>query len=90
MIPNRGINHDATKTIGMCLSWTHRKLKHIEFGALMAFPWKEKMKLLKGRMVATHFDCCVLSVLWLCAVGLSTLTFYYPVQLTKKLDLRLD
>jgi hypothetical protein len=55
------------------LLWTHEESRHQDLGAPLPYPWRERVKLLEGRVAAAHLDVvgcglwvvgCVLWVLW--------------------------
>ncbi len=64
--PNRQTSHRAAKPGHRHLAWDHREPRCHWLRALVFSPWRERAKLVEGRVAAAHFGCCVLCcVLWL-------------------------
>jgi hypothetical protein len=51
------------------LLWTHGESRRQDLGAPLPYPWRERAKLLEGRVAAAHLDvvgCGLWVVLWAC------------------------
>ncbi len=58
--PSKGTSRgDHEPTTGHLL-WNHGELRCQDLGAPLPYLWRERAKLLEGRVAAAHFGCCVL------------------------------
>ncbi len=58
--PSKGISCGDHKPTTRHLMWTHGESRRQDLGAPLPYLWRERVKLLEGRVVAAHVGCCVL------------------------------